>query len=78
MLWGSLTQVKSKPCKVIRYNIELCAWETVLSSHSGFRQDACVVAAGRHLYVIGGRHSEGRYVAKAERFDTEKHMGGNC
>lgn len=61
--------------KVIRYNIELCAWETVLSSHSGFRQDACVVAAGRHLYVIGGRHSEGRYVAKAERFDT---VGGNC
>ncbi|XP_022799769.1 kelch-like protein 8 [Stylophora pistillata] len=55
---------------VIRYDVELCAWETVLLSHDGYRTDACVVAAGRHVYVIGGAPWEGQFGAKAERFDT--------
>ena len=40
-----------------------------LSSHEGCRELSCVVAAGNHLYVCGGR-KEGAYVTNAERFDT--------
>ncbi len=53
------------------YNVELCSWQTVLSSHEGCRVECCVVAAGNHLYVLGGKPSHtSEYVAKAERFDT--------
>ncbi|KAJ7358818.1 Kelch-like protein 12 [Desmophyllum pertusum] len=56
---------------ISRYNMELCSWETVLSSHQGCRKDSCVVTAGNHLYVIGGKPPQAsEYVAKAERFDT--------
>ena len=56
---------------VKKYKVEQCAWETVLSSHEGCRNEACVVAAGSHLYVFGGMPPrESKYVAKAERFDT--------
>jgi len=52
-----------------RYNIDRCSWQMVLSSHEGCREESCVVAAGSHLYVCGGRITVD-YVAKAERFDT--------
>ena len=52
-----------------RYSIERCSWQTVLSSHEGCRLESCVVAAGNHLYVCGGRPQH-HYVTKAERFDT--------
>ncbi|KAJ7358813.1 hypothetical protein OS493_021600 [Desmophyllum pertusum] len=59
---------------ISRYNVELCSWETVLSSHQGCREECCVVTAGNHLYVFGGkppRDSQySQYVTKAERFDT--------
>ncbi|KAL9950819.1 hypothetical protein ACROYT_G043383 [Oculina patagonica] len=63
------TSTKKSTIKL--YNVELCSWQTVLSSHKGCRQDSCVVAAGNHLYVFGGKQPQTReYVAKAERFDT--------
>ncbi|KAJ7358817.1 Kelch-like member 33 [Desmophyllum pertusum] len=55
---------------ISRYNVELCSWETVLTSHQGCREKSCVVTAGNHLYVIGGKPPHWEYVAKAERFDT--------
>ena len=59
---------RTKKCTIKRYNIERCSWETVLSSHEGCREESCVVAAGNHLYVCGGRINRD-YVTKAERFD---------
>ena len=55
---------------VKRYHVERCSWQTVSSSHEGCRKESCVVVAGNHLYVCGGRIKNGDYVAKAERFDT--------
>jgi len=52
-----------------RYNVERCSWQTLLSSHEGCRAGSCVVAAGNHLYVCGGK-TEDDFVAKAERFDA--------
>ena len=54
-----------------KYNVKRCTWETLISSCEGCRENACVVAAGSHLYLFGGNisHTE-KYVAKAERFDT--------
>ena len=40
-----------------------------MSSHEGCREDSCVVAAGNHLYVCGGRIQDD-YLTTAERFDT--------
>ena len=54
-----------------RYNVKRYAWETIHPYHELCRWDACVIAAGSHLYAFGGnipRSSE--YVAIAERFDT--------
>ena len=54
-----------------RYNVKRYAWETIHPHHELCRWDACVIAAGSHLYAFGGnipRSSE--YVAIAERFDT--------
>ena len=59
----------TKKSTVKRYDFERCSWETVLSSPEGCRLESCVVAAGNHLYVCGGK-KEGDYVTKAERFDT--------
>ena len=52
-------------------NVKRCTWETLISSCEGCRENACVVAAGSHLYLFGGNisHRE-KYVATAERFDT--------
>ncbi|KAJ7375772.1 Kelch-like member 33 [Desmophyllum pertusum] len=56
---------------ISRYNMELCSWETVLTSHQGCRKESCVVTASNHLYVIGGRPPHAyQDVVKAERFDT--------
>ena len=52
-----------------RFNVERCSWQTVSSSHEGYREGSCVVAAGNHLYVCGGSLEE-EYFSKAERFDT--------
>ena len=54
-----------------KYNVKRCTWETLISSCQGYRENACVIAAGSHLYLFGGRirHRE-EYVAKAQRFDT--------
>ena len=55
-----------------KYNVKRCTWETLISSCQGYRKNACVIAAGSHLYLFGGRIRSIReeYVAKAERFDT--------
>ena len=54
-----------------KYNVKRCTWETLISSCEGCRENACVIAAGSHLYLFGGNisHRE-KYVATAERFDT--------
>ena len=54
-----------------KYNVKRCTWETLISSCQGYRKNACVIAAGSHLYLFGGKipHRE-VYVAKAQRFDT--------
>ena len=54
-----------------KYNVKRCTWETLISSSEGCRENACVIAAGSHLYLFGGNisHRE-KYVAKAQRFDT--------
>ena len=59
----------SKKSTIERYDFERCSWQPVLSSHEGCREDSCVVAAGNHLYVCGGRINDD-YVTIAERFDT--------
>ena len=59
----------SKKSTIKRFNVEQCSWQTVLSSHKGCREYSCVVAAGNHLYVCGGRR-KGEGVKKTERFDT--------
>ena len=49
-----------------RYDMELCAWETLTSSQDfHYRDNSCVVAVGNCLYVLGGGYSN-----KADRFDT--------
>ena len=49
-----------------RYNVELCSWETLLSSQdSHYQNDSCIVAFGNCLYILGGGNSN-----KAGRFDT--------
>ena len=54
-----------------RYNVKQCTWETLHSYHEQCRWDACVIAAGRHLYSFGGRIPQSsNYVVIAERFDT--------
>ena len=44
----------SEKSTIKRYDFERCLWQTVLSSDEGCRDNACVVAAGNHLYVCGG------------------------
>ena len=54
-----------------KYNVKRCTWETLISSCEGCRENACVIAAGSHLYLFGGNISQReKYVATAERFDT--------
>ena len=54
-----------------KYNVKRCKWETLISSCEGCRENACVIAAGSHLYLFGGKIPLGEvYVAKGERFDT--------
>ena len=60
----------TKQSTIRRYDVERCSWQTVLSSHEGCRDHSCVVAAGNHLYVCGGRYQEWECFSKAERFDT--------
>ena len=49
-----------------RYDVELCTWETLLSSQeSHYQDDSCIVAFGNCLYILGGGCSN-----KASRFDT--------
>ncbi|KAL9950818.1 hypothetical protein ACROYT_G043382 [Oculina patagonica] len=60
-----------------RYNTWSCSWQTVLFSHEGCRQDSCVVAAGNHLYVLGGMQPHTGYVTKAEKFDTVENKWEN-
>ena len=56
-----------------KYNVKRCKWETLISSCEGFRENACVIAAGSHLYLFGGKIPYREvYVVKAERFDTVK------
>ena len=63
------TNTSSKKSTIKKFNVERCSWQTVLSSHEGCRKNSCVVAAGNHLYVCGGR-LDSDFVTKAERFDT--------
>jgi len=59
----------NKSKKIKKYDVERCSWQTVFSSHEGFRSFSCVVGASNHLYVCGGM-LENEFVAKAESFDT--------
>jgi len=59
----------SKKSTIKRFNVERYSWQTVLSSHEGCRDEICVVAAGNHLYVCGGKQGR-KYFSKAERFDS--------
>ena len=64
--------LSKKTSSIKRYDVECCSWQTVSSSHEGCREESCVVAAGNHLYVCGGRSESyyyENYLAKAERFD---------
>ena len=61
----------SKQSIIKKFNVERCSWQRVSSSHEGCRVASCVVAAGNHLYVCGGK-LENVSVTKAERFDTEE------
>ena len=61
-----------KKCIIKRYDFERCSWQTILSSQAVCRLETCLIAAGNHLYVCGGR-PEGRYApstSNADRFDT--------
>ena len=70
-MYAIVVSSSRKKSTVKRYNVERCSWQPVLSSHEGCRDKSCVVAAGNHLYVCGGRIENGDYAtAKAERFDT--------
>ena len=54
-----------------RYNVDMCSWQTVLTSNQACRGESCVVAAGHHLYSFGGwLPQSSECVTKAERFDT--------
>ena len=56
-----------------KYNVKRCTWETLISSCEGCRENACVIAAGSHLYLFGGKIPFREvHVVKAERFDTVK------
>ena len=51
---------------IVRYDVELCIWQTILSSQDfHYWYESCVVAFGNCLYVLGGGYSN-----KAGRFDT--------
>ena len=65
-----VSRFRPKKSTIKRYDVERCSWETVLSSKNGYRVESCVVAAGNHMYVCGGRLKNGDYATKAERFDT--------
>ena len=60
----------SRKSTIKRFNVERCSWQTVLSSHEGCRTGSCVVAAGNHLYVCGGRVEDDFASTAVERFDT--------
>ena len=60
----------SRISTIKRFNAERCSWQTVLSSHKGCRLWPCVVAAGHHLYVCGGKVEDDFGSKTAERFDT--------
>ena len=66
-------KVESRNTIMEKYNAKRCMWETLISSHEGYGENACVIAAGSHLYLFGGWIPlRGVYVVKAERFDTVK------
>jgi len=68
-IYAIKVNTSTKKSTIKRFNVERCSWQTVLSSHKGCRVHSCVVAAGNHLYVCGGR-LENDFVRKSERFDT--------
>ena len=56
---------------ITKHNVELCKWEIVnLSFDQDCRVNTCVVAAGRHLYMIGGWKNPHTCFAECNRFDT--------
>ena len=66
-------KVESRNTIMEKYNAKRCTWETLISSCEGFRENACVIADGSHLYLFGGKIPFREvYVVKAERFDTVK------
>ena len=61
----------TKKSTIERYNVDMCSWQTVLTSNKACRKESCVVAAGHYLYFFGGRPPRSsKYVTTAERFDT--------
>ena len=53
-----------------RYNVKQYEWETLHTYFGQCRQNACVIAAGSHLYAFGGKNSRFSKNGTAERFDT--------
>ena len=74
VIYAIQVNTSTKKSTITRYDVEQCSWQTVLSSQEGCRIESCVLAAGNHLYVCGGRPLGGYPTpdptAKAERFDT--------
>ena len=61
----------SEESTIKRYNVDMCSWQTVLTSNQACRIESCVVAAGHHLYSFGGwLPQSSEWATKAERFDT--------
>ena len=61
---------KNRTTATKRYNVEQYEWETLHTYFGQCRQNACLIAAGSHLYAFGGKNSRFSKNGTAERFDT--------
>ena len=61
---------KNRTTATKRYNVKQYEWETLHTYFGQCRQNACVIAAGSHLYAFGGKNSRFSNNGTAERFDT--------
>ena len=61
---------KNRTTATKRYNVKQYEWETLHTYFGQCRQNACVIAAGSHLYAFGGENLRFSNNGTAERFDT--------
>ena len=72
-IYALSVDLNTEKSTIERYSMGSCSWEKIFTSHEGYRDSSCVVAAGDCMYVLGGetlRQTVGEHIAKAERFDT--------